>query len=134
MAVIKRVSQRSDAPEETETMTKPTIKFSKFDGRISAGDCPEQDITVDGEYVGQLAAFCDDFCRGMGRDYRVTGYSVSLCWRSSEANSVGLDVKRDCHGDAKPGAARAAHTATKNIARSEFALIVKIAEAIRAAV
>ena len=115
-------------------MSKTITKFSKFDGSIAAGDMPEQDITVNGEYVGTLQAFCDDFCRGMGRDYRVTGYSASLCWRSSSAHDADSDVARDRHGDAKPGAARAAHKTVKDIVRAEVTLLAQVAKAIRAVV
>lgn len=115
-------------------MSKPTLKFSKFDGSIAAGDMPEQTLTIDGEYMGWLSAYCDDFGSGMGHEYKVTGYRVEPLWRSTDSDAVGFDVKRNCHGDAKPGAARAALKGTKDLARAEWKQICAIAKAITKAV
>ena len=64
----------------TKTLKKilARVKFGKQDGSVAAGDCPEGEITFDGECIGTYSVHSSDEGMGMSHEYRVYGYGAEL--------------------------------------------------------
>ncbi len=109
-------------------MTKRThkITFTKFTGTGFAEDDKEQQIMIDGEYMGEIHSIKENVGSFLSPEHRVVSYAIAPIWRGvSEAHEtfrVG------------PDGARCAHTCAKNAVRSDFRKVCAIAAAITAAV
>ena len=115
-------------------MTKQRIKFSKFSETVSSGNIPEQYATIGDVDIATITAESEDFGLSFAREYKVTGYTVCLFWRSpSLDNEVVFDVERK-FGHVVGTPARRVHTNAKNFVRDEFAKLAAFCAAFSAAV
>lgn len=106
------------------------IKFSRFQTLDCDGE-GVQDITLNGEYVGEILRATGDF-GGATRVIRSAYYEVELQWLSEV---VSFSVPRGSGGyEARPGAARAAHKSAKDFARAEIKDMIAFCKAFTGAI